>query len=101
MFSEGSEVVVDPAGLEGESTSVPVVGPASGPVGPIDPAVYDANPLASPRERTDPVGHASGEGYPGAEASGAQAEPNPEDGVDEEDGGRWSLARIARGITGH
>lgn len=89
MFNEESDVLPEPASLEGESTSVPpVTGAPSSP--------WPSNELASdglPMESVDSTGGADG---PADESIDASTESGEQSGD-----GRWSLSRIARGLTGN
>jgi cell division initiation protein len=97
MFTEGGVPLPEPASIEGESRRVAPVAPASG----YSAADTDrANELAPVAHRTEPVDYADGPLYPEADSIEAPAEAQPEDQTESQEG-RWSLSRIARGITGH
>ena len=97
MFTEGGDSLAQPASMEGESTGVAPVAPGSPyPSADADPA----NELAPGAYPTESVDYANGPLYPEVDPIEAPAEQQPEDQTESKDG-RWSLARIARGITGH
>lgn len=93
MFSEGSADLPEPASLEGESHSRPVVRVEDRPGD-------RARELAPDRFPTESVGHAGGADQIAPESieasAGSRPDEQPEDGES-----RWSLSRIARGLTGH
>jgi hypothetical protein len=97
MFTEDGNSMPEPASMEGESARVAPVAPESShPAVDVDPA----NELAPTAHRREPVQYADGSPYPEADSIEAPAEQQPEDQTGSQDG-RWSLSRIARGITGH
>ncbi|RKZ09039.1 hypothetical protein DRQ32_08600 [bacterium] len=85
MFSEDSEDLPAPAPLEGESALfAPVSAPAE---------------LAPGGLPTEAVDYAEGSPYPEADIDEASA-PSGSGEQEESEGSRWSISRIARGITG-
>ena len=97
MFNEGGDGLPEPAAMEGESQGLPPVSVDSGPAAPVSPV---ANELASGPVPTDSVDHAGGAEHSAPEATEASA-GSDSDGQSGEDQGRWSLSRIARGLTGN
>lgn len=89
MFSEDSEGVPEPASMEGESTSMP-------PLSDVPPSPWPSNELASDGVPVEPVDRAGEpEGFAG-DTNDASTESD-----EHADGSRWSLTRIARGLTGN
>ena len=89
MFTEDADGMPEPASMEGESTSVP-------PVSDSPSSPWPSNELASDGVPVEPVDRAGDpEGFAG-DPNDASTESDEHD-----DGGRWSLSRIARGLTGN
>ena len=88
MFSEDSDAAPATAGLEGESTSVP-------PVTDVPSSPWPSNELAPDAVPVEPVGHAGGPEGAGGDMNQASTESD-----EQSEEARWSLSRIARGLTG-
>jgi cell division initiation protein len=88
MFTEDAESLAGPASMEGESTSVP-------PVAGVPSSPWPSNELAQDGVPVEPVGHAGGP--EGADGDMNHASTESDEHSEE---GRWSLSRIARGLTG-
>ena len=88
-FSEEAETLPELGSTVRESAAVPPVGPA-----PSSP--WPSNDLAPDGVPSEPVGHAEG-------AESAPGDPNHASTESDEhtEENRWSLSRIARGLTGH
>ena len=89
MFNEGADSLPEPASMEGESKGMrPVQAAPSSP--------WPADELAPDRVPSEPVGHTGGAEGPADDSIDASTASDEQSGSEE---GRWSLSRIARGLT--